>query len=59
MSSAHGVEDGLHLNQAALEWRPNFSFAVSGLVYVQYQPTVSPSLDIGEAYLKVQAPPPA
>jgi hypothetical protein len=55
-----GIErNGLQLNQAALEWRPNFSFAVSGVVYVQYQPRVSPQVDIGEAFLKVKAPPTA
>lgn len=48
---------GLHLNQAALEWRPNFSFAVSGVVTVIYQPQVMAEADVGEAYLKLKAPP--
>jgi hypothetical protein len=45
------------LAQAALEWRPRFNFAVSGVVTVLAQPDLSPSVDLGEAYLKLQAPP--
>jgi len=43
--------------QAALEWKPSFGFAVSGDVTVLAQRHVTPGIDIGEAYLKVKAPP--
>ncbi|HXA39423.1 MAG TPA: hypothetical protein VNW53_10505 [Phenylobacterium sp.] len=49
--------DGVAFNQAAIEWRPSFNFAVGAVVSALYQPKVSPSLDIGEAYLKLKAPP--
>ena len=49
--------DGLQFTEAALEWRPDFSFGVTGVVTALYQPRVKPGLDFGEAYLKVKAPP--
>ena len=49
--------DGLQFTQAALEWRPDFSFGVTGVVTGLYQPRVKPGLDFGEAYLKLKAPP--
>ena len=45
------------LTSAALEWRPSFSFAVSGVVSALYQPDPEHHLDLMEAYLKVKAPP--
>ena len=48
---------GVALSQAALEWRPHFNFALSGVVTVLAQPDLKPGLDIGEAYLKFKAPP--
>ncbi len=47
----------LKLTGAALEWKPSFSFAVSGVVTVQVQPDLDPAFDLGEAYLKLKAPP--
>jgi hypothetical protein len=43
--------------QAALEWRPRFNFALSGVVTALIQPDLSPSVDLGEAYLKLKASP--
>ena len=47
----------LKLTGAALEWKPSLSFAVSGVVSVLAQPDVDPAIDLGEAYLKLKAPP--
>jgi hypothetical protein len=51
------AHEGLRFTQAALEWRPSFNFALSGVVTALYQPDVDPRFDIGEAYLKLKAPP--
>ena len=47
----------VELSQAALEWRPRFNFAVSAVVTALFQPKLDPKLDLGEAYLKLKAPP--
>jgi len=52
-----GVTNSLEISQAALEWRPRFSFAVSGVVTALVQPDIDPGVDLGEAYLKLKAPP--
>jgi len=46
-----------NLSQAVLEYRQSFGFATSAVVSAQYQPDVSPKLDLDEAYLKFKAPP--
>ncbi len=48
---------GFDVTQAALEWKPDFNFAVSGVVSAVYQSATRPGLDLGEAYLKLKAPP--
>lgn len=55
------VSDDLEgrLAEASLEWTPRLNFSVSGVVTAHYQPDLDPGLDIGEAYLKLQAPPSA
>ena len=45
------------LTQAVLEWRPQFSFAASAVISVQWQKHVHPGLDLDEGYLKLRAPP--
>jgi hypothetical protein len=45
------------LAEAALEWKPRLNFAVSGVVTAELQPQTRPRLDVGEAYLKLRAPP--
>jgi len=45
------------LSQAVLEWKPKFSFAVSGVVTVQSEARIDPGVDLGEAYLQLRAPP--
>jgi hypothetical protein len=40
-----------------LEWKPRFSFAVSGVLSVQAQSKVEPGFDLDEAYLELRAPP--
>jgi hypothetical protein len=50
---------GVALDQAALEWRPRFNFAVSGVFSALYQSSLDHKLDVGEAYLKLKAPPSA
>jgi hypothetical protein len=45
------------LSQAVLEWRPSLGFSTSAVVSAQYQPDLSPKLDLDEAYLKFRAPP--
>jgi hypothetical protein len=47
----------LKLTGAALEWKPSFGFAVSGVVSALVQPDLDPAFDLGEAYLKLKAPP--
>lgn len=56
-TSASGDGAEAKLQEVSLEWKPRLTFAVSGYVTVQYQPDVDPALDLGEAYLKLQAPP--
>ena len=55
-TSVSGGTD-LRLSSAALEWKPSFGFAVSGVASVYYQPDLDPAFDLGEAYLKFKAPP--
>ena len=45
------------LSQAVLEWRAPLGFSTSAVASLQYQPDVSPALDLDEAYLKFKAPP--
>jgi hypothetical protein len=45
------------LTLAAIEWRPRFNFAISGVVTALVQPDLSPKVDLGEAYLNLKAPP--
>lgn len=52
-----GSRSGVALDQAVLEWKPRFNFAVSGVFSALYQSRVDQSLDVGEAYLKLKAPP--
>ncbi|WP_331539424.1 hypothetical protein [Phenylobacterium sp.] len=52
-----GVKVKPRLAEAALEWKPRFSFAVSGVLALELQPQVHPAFDVSEAYLKLQAPP--
>lgn len=54
-----GGDEPAALSQAALEWTPKFNFAVSAVVSAFVQPTLDPSVDLGEAYLKLKAPPSA
>jgi hypothetical protein len=56
-TSVSGHGGTLDVPQAALEWRPSFGFAVSADVTVLAQRHVDPGVDVGEAYLKVKAPP--
>ena len=56
-TSRSGGRDGVSLSEAALEWKPRFSFALSGVATVEYQPKTDPTFDLGEAYLKFRAPP--
>lgn len=46
-----------NLSQAVLEYRQSFGFSTSAVVSAQYQPDVSPKVDLDEAYLKFKAPP--
>lgn len=57
--ASHGGDwrDTVGLSQAVVEWRPRFSFAVSGVVSAQWQADTHPKLDLDEAYLKFKAPP--
>jgi hypothetical protein len=50
-------DDGPVLSEIAVAWTPHFNFAFSAVVSAEYQPQVSPELDVGEVYLKYQAPP--
>lgn len=54
---ASGGGDGLFLANAALEWKPRFSFALSGVVTAELQPRLDPKVDLGEAYLTFRGPP--
>jgi len=60
-TQASGKGDGFkvkpRLAEAALEWKPRLNFAVSGVVTAELQPQVRPRLDVGEAYVKLRAPP--
>jgi hypothetical protein len=56
-TSASGDDDGLSLANAALEWKPRFNFAVSGVVTAELQPRLDPKVDVGEAYLKFRGSP--
>lgn len=56
-TAASGGEAEARLSEAALEWKPRLSFAVSGVVTAEFQPRTSPKLDLGEAYLQLRAPP--
>ena len=56
-TSASGDDDGLSLANAALEWKPRFNFAFSGLVTAELQPRLDPRVDVGEAYLKFRGSP--
>jgi hypothetical protein len=56
-TSVSGDAPALAFDQAALEWKPSFGFALSGDFTFLAQPHVVPALDIGEAYLKLKAPP--
>jgi hypothetical protein len=53
------VSDGgdVKLTGAALQWKPSFGFAASAVVTALYQPDLHPAVDLGEAYLKLKAPP--
>lgn len=51
------VESGVEVSEIALAWSPRINFALSAVVSAEYQPRLSPDLDWGEAYLKLQAPP--
>ena len=56
-TSVSGGGDGLSLAGAALEWKPRFNFALSGVVTAELQPRLDPQADLGEAYLKYRGPP--
>ncbi|MEO8114416.1 MAG: hypothetical protein ABI655_08550 [Phenylobacterium sp.] len=61
-TAASGAGDGGwqvkgEFSQAALEWRPKFSFGLSGYVTAQYQPSLDGRVDLGEAFLKYRGPP--
>jgi hypothetical protein len=58
-TSVSGHGGTLDIPQAALEWKPSFGFAVSGDITVLAQRHVDPGVDLGEAYLKLKAPPTA
>ncbi|WP_304217368.1 hypothetical protein [Phenylobacterium aquaticum] len=51
------TDNGLSLQDLALEWKPHLGFAVSAVVSADYQPQLTPRLDWNEAYLKLKAPP--
>jgi hypothetical protein len=53
------AKDGLSLSDVALEWTPRFNFAVGALVTADLQPQINDHVDLGEAYLKLKAPPSA
>ncbi|MFL5295245.1 MAG: hypothetical protein ACJ798_02575 [Phenylobacterium sp.] len=58
-TSVSGDGPALKATQAALEWKPAFSFAVSGDVTLLAQSDAHPGVDLGEAFLKLKAPPTA
>jgi hypothetical protein len=51
------AKDGLSLSDVALEWTPRFNFAVGAVITAELQPQISDHPDLGEAYLKLKAPP--
>jgi hypothetical protein len=51
------AKDGLSLSELALEWTPRFNFALGAVISAELQPQISDRPDLGEAYLKLQAPP--
>lgn len=53
------AKDGLSLSDVALEWTPRFNFAVGAVVTAELQPQINDHADLGEAYLKLKAPPSA
>jgi hypothetical protein len=55
-TSASGDEFEAKLSEVAVEWKPRFNFALSGVVTAHLQPDVDPALDLSEAYLKLQLP---
>jgi hypothetical protein len=52
-----GGKTDVNLSQAVVEYRQSFGFSTSVVVSAQYQPDVSPKVDLDEAYLKFRAPP--
>src|SRR5262252_7026848 len=56
-TSVSGDGPALAFEHADLEWKPSFGFLVSGDFSVIAQPHVTPGVDVGEAYLKLKAPP--
>lgn len=61
-TAASGAKDGgwqvdAGLSEAALEWRPKFSFGLSGYLTAQVQPSLDGRVDLGEAFLKYRGPP--
>ena len=52
-----GAKEGLSLSDVSLEWTPRFNFAVGAVVTAELQPQISDHPDLGEAYLKLKAPP--
>jgi hypothetical protein len=51
------AKPGLSLSDLALEWRPTFNFALSAVVTGELQPQIRDRPDLGEAYIKLKAPP--
>ena len=58
-TSRSGRRDGFAISEAALEWKPRFTFALSGVATLEYQPKTDPTVAVGEAYLKLKVPPQA
>ena len=59
ISGGGGWKANAAVSQAALEWRPKLNFAVGAVVTAGVQADVHPMVDIGEAFLTLQAPPTA
>ena len=53
----YGAGTGIDLGEATLAWKPRFSNRVVGHLTVQYQPDISPSPDIVEAYVSYRPRP--
>ena len=51
------AREGLYLSEVALEWKPQFGFGLSAVATAELQPAISDKVDLGEAYLKLKAPP--